>query len=116
MRSCLKACVSAVGCQVSETLTLARIWAQLLQMAMGSGFKAVTAVWRARRNVRTNHAAWRPREGGFAKAAPGTFSKCAPTTLATYEKLPGCCAGAGVFRWAASLPSYDVGPVQLCWY
>ena len=64
-----------------QALTRARMRPQLLQMAMGSGFKAVTAVWRARRNVRTNHAAWRSREGEFAKAAPGTFSKCAAIPL-----------------------------------
>ena len=51
---------------------------QVLQLAMGSGFKAATAVWRARRHVRTKHAAWQPREGDFVKAAPGTFSKCVP--------------------------------------
>ena len=54
---------------------------QVLQLAMGSGFKAATAVWRARRHVRTKHAAWQPRDGDFVKAAPGTFSKCVPVNM-----------------------------------
>jgi hypothetical protein len=70
---------------------------------MGSGFKAATAVWRARRTIRTQHAAWRPRDASYHKAAPGTFSKCAPAhglpekpdTLSAAPSLGDMCRGLG---------------------
>ena len=38
---------------------------------MGTGFKCISTVWRARRRVATPHAAWQPAKQPFDRHAPG---------------------------------------------
>ncbi len=43
----------------------------MLQISMGTGFKCVSAVWRARRSQKAQHPAWAPPLQPFARHAPG---------------------------------------------
>lgn len=43
----------------------------MLQLALGTGFKCLSCVWRARRTQRTQHAAWAPAAMDFARRPPG---------------------------------------------
>ena len=45
--------------------------AQVLQITMGTGFKCISTVWRARRRVVTPHDAWQPAKQPYDRHAPG---------------------------------------------
>ena len=75
--------------------------AQVLQLAMGHGFKAAACVWKARRTNATQHPAWGPAPP-YKQVDKEDAARAAGELLATRELTPAARAQAAEYLAAAA--------------
>ena len=88
--------VCDLGWQADATIDChCSAWLQVIQIAMGTGFKCVAAAWRSRRSQASQHAAWAPPSAPFRKN-PAGFAR--PRALALAAAQEAAAHGAGAPR------------------
>ena len=91
---------AAVGSRLQNSLTCMRA-AQVLQMAMGHGFKAAACVWQARKTNATQHPAW-GLAPPYKQVAKEDAAQAAGELLATRDLTPAARAQAAEYLAAVA--------------